>query len=138
MVKILLDTNFLMIPIQFRVDIFTELQRLLNCKYELFTLDLNVEELKFAAKNGSMADKKAAKVALLLIEKKGVSILKTKRFLNRAENPHDVDSCIVEYAKEGYSVATQDKGLRDRIKACFPFASQPIIVLRKKKYLIKI
>jgi rRNA-processing protein FCF1 len=129
MAKVLLDTNFLMIPGQFGVDIFSEISRIL-VRPELFTLDLNTAELEKILKEGSQKEKKAARIALILIKSKGVSIVKTKSFLNRIQNPKDIDSFIVECAKDGYIVATQDAELRKRL----PPDSEKI-VLRKKDFL---
>jgi len=124
-----LDTNFLMIPGQFKVDIFSELSRIL-VRPELFTLDLNIKELEEILKEGNSREKKAAKIALALIKRKNVSIIKTKSFLNRIKNPKDTDSFIVECSKYGYAVATQDQELKRRLGR-----SVPRIVLRKKKFL---
>lgn len=129
MAKVLLDTNFLMIPGQFRVDIFSELSRIF-VNPELFTLDLNIREIEEILKQGSSREKKAAKIALALVKRKSVSIIKTKSFLNRIENPRDTDSFIVECSKDGYAVATQDQELKRRLAS-----SVPRIVLRKKKFL---
>ena len=45
MKKILLDTNFLMAWGQFKVDIFTQIDKISTFRYELFTLDKNLDEL---------------------------------------------------------------------------------------------
>ncbi len=132
MKKVLLDTNFLLIPEQFRVDIFSELDRILG-KCELFTLDENVRELEKLLKEGSSSERKSAKIALALVKKKNVSAInteKTKKFLNSIKKPLDVDSLIVEFAKKGFIIATQDIELKRRLKN-----KAPMIILRKKKYL---
>ena len=46
MKKIILDTNFLLIPAQFKVDIFDEIDRIMIEKYQLFVLDKTIDELK--------------------------------------------------------------------------------------------
>jgi len=48
--KIILDTNFLLIPAQFKVDIFSEIDRICSFTYSLFVLDKSVEELKKISK----------------------------------------------------------------------------------------
>ena len=45
MKKIILDTNFLLIPSQFNVDIFTEIDRICLFKYKLCVLDETINEL---------------------------------------------------------------------------------------------
>ena len=44
--NIILDTNFLMIPLQFKVDIFSEIERICNFKYELLVPEASVKELE--------------------------------------------------------------------------------------------
>ena len=44
--KIILDTNFLLIPAQFGVDVFTGLEELCDFKFELYLLDKSLKELK--------------------------------------------------------------------------------------------
>jgi rRNA-processing protein FCF1 len=120
--KILLDTNFLLIPAQFKVDIFKEIDRIMFAKYKLYTLDKVIDELKkiIADKKQKQKDKKAAKLALQLIKAKKINIIKTK-----TDKP--VDDIIADL--KGYVIATQDIGLKRRLKA-------KIITLRAKKKLI--
>ena len=51
MEKILLDTNFLLIPSQFKVDIFSEIKRICNFSYKLYVLDKSVGELNYIIEN---------------------------------------------------------------------------------------
>ncbi len=122
MKKILLDTNFLLIPAQFNVDIFAEIDRIIHEKYELYTLDKVVQELNSITKDPkqSLKDKNAAKLALQLIKAKDVKILETI-----SKKP--VDDIIVNL--KGYIIATQDMALKRRIKG-------EKIVLRQKNRLM--
>ncbi|MBW2977420.1 hypothetical protein KY331_01100 [Candidatus Woesearchaeota archaeon] len=122
--KILLDTNFLLIPTQFKVDIFSEIDRIMLEKYQLFVLDKTIDELKkiTADKKQKLKNRKAAKLGLQILKTKKVKILKTKEDLS-------VDDLIAKL--KGYVVATQDIGLKKRIKG-------KIITLRAKKKLILI
>lgn len=122
MKKILLDTNFLLIPAQFKIDIFAEIDRIMLEKYKLFTLDKVIDELKSIQKNPKQKqkNKKAAKLALQLIKAKKVNIIKTK-------TDKLVDDIIASL--KGYIIATQDIGLKRRLKT-------KIITLRAKKKLI--
>ena len=45
MKKIMLDTNFLLIPFQFKVDIFSEIERICNFNYKLCIFEQSLEEL---------------------------------------------------------------------------------------------
>ncbi|MFH1236836.1 MAG: DNA-binding protein [Candidatus Aenigmatarchaeota archaeon] len=123
--KALLDTNFLMIPVEFRVDIISGLMSL--GYIEIFTLDLVVAELeKFSVKGGKIA--KASRVALQIVRNSGVVVLQTKGDLKR------VDDEILRLAKtNGYAVCTQDQELLQTAKA----AGLRCITLRQKRYLVE-
>ena len=123
--KVLLDTNFLMSCFQFKVDIFSEIDRIIIAKYEIIVLDKTVEELENIVKNQKGKDKEAAKFALKLIENKKPIMIKTN-------NDKKTDDIILDYAiKEGYLVATQDKDLKRKLIN----HGIEVIVLRKKKFL---
>ena len=123
--KILLDTNFLLIPYQFKVDIFSEIDRIIIAKYEIIVLDKTLQELENIVKNQKGKDKEAAKFALKLVENKKPAMIKTN-------NDKKTDDIILDYAiKEGCLVATQDKDLKRRLIN----QNIEVIVLRKKKFL---
>lgn len=120
-----MDTNFLLIPAQFRVDIFTEIERMMQEPYKLFIVDSTIDELEKIKATASGSDKRAAALALQLIGKKCVEALKTEKNLN-------TDKLIVQLAKSGdFIVATQDMALKRILKQY----DVPLIVLRKKKFL---
>ena len=125
MKHIILDTNFLLIPGQFSVDIFTEIGRLMQEPYDLCIVDSTLDELGKIVEVASGKDRLAAKLALKLLEAKGVHHLKTEKNLN-------TDKLIVELAKRpGFIVATQDMALKRILKQ----NNVQLIVLRQKKYL---
>jgi rRNA-processing protein FCF1 len=125
MKHIILDTNFLLIPAQFKVDIFTEIDKLFQEPYELCIVDSTIDELDKIQGTASGKDKAAAALALQLIEKKQVKHLKTEKHLN-------TDKLIVELAKSpDYVVATQDKDLKRILKE----NNVQLIVLRQKSHL---
>ena len=117
--KIVLDTNFLMIPGQFGVDIYKEVEKAVYGKIEVFICSGSLNELAKISESGKESDKKAANIALKLVEKKKIQIVPT-------ETEH-VDDKLVELSQEGYIVATQDLGLKKRLKR--------YIYLRQKKYV---
>ncbi|MBI2650978.1 hypothetical protein HYX01_00730 [Candidatus Woesearchaeota archaeon] len=122
MEKILLDTNFLLLPYQFKVDIFTQIDRIM-LDYKLFVLDKTIDELKSILLQQKGKDKDAAKIALKLVSLKNIGILKT-------DSNKKTDEIIAEVSfKEGFVVATQDKELRQRLRE----KNIPVIILRKKK-----
>ena len=124
-VKILLDTNFLMIPAQFRVDIFNELERICDFPYTICTLTSIKDELKKIIQEQKKKYREAAKIALELIENKKIEVLEpiSEGF---------VDDQVLEIAEsEGMCVATLDKELKKRIRE----KGLPLVSLRGKKYL---
>ena len=121
MKKIILDTNFLLIPAQFRVDIFEEIKRIADFPYQLCILDKTIDELKKIQKEQRGKHKAAVRLALQLVRRKPVKVIKTTS--NKL-----VDDLLVEHSKKGAIIATQDIGLKRRLK-------KPYIVLRQKKYL---
>ncbi len=122
MKKILLDTNFLLIPAKFKVDIFSEIDRLCNFGYKLFIVDKTIGELNNIVDKQKGKEKAAAKLALLLIKNKKVDIIETKE--------GKVDDIIL--GLNGYTVATQDKELKRRLKK----KNVETITLRQKRYLV--
>ena len=130
MKKIILDTNFLLIPAQFRVDIFSEIQRIVDFPYQLCIVDKSLDELKNIAEKQKKPSKLAVKLTLGLIKTKDLKIIPVKQGNSRAS----ADDLIVELASKepgSYIIATQDRLLRQRLKE----AKVNVIVLRQKKYL---
>jgi hypothetical protein len=119
MVKIVIDTNFVMIPFQFKVDVYSELGRVINESYVLEFPKICLAELQKL---------KQGKAALELMEKKGVNFIDMPLKKN-------VDDSIIDYAKEKKAIiATQDSLLKKKALK----NTLSVITLRKKQYLIKI
>ena len=135
--KVIIDTNFLMLPFSFKVDIFTEFQRILD-KPKLFFLEESIIELEKINQVQKGKDKEYSKMALFYLKKAPITILKTVKHLKEyptLSKIRSVDDKIVYIAeKGGYLVATQDKLLKEKLKK----KDISIITLRQKKYLIKI
>ena len=123
MKKIILDTNFLMIPLQFRVDIFSELNRICHFNYRLLIYGQTVEELKNVMQKQKGLHKKAAQFALKLIKLKNIEIIESGQ--------KDVDSLILENLDKDTVVATQDIMLKKEILE----KGSSVVILRKKKHL---
>jgi len=125
--KIILDTNFLLIPAQFKVDIFSEIKRICDFKYELVVVAETVTELKdiIGSSSSGGKDKKAAKLALQLLKKFEVKVVKNyRKVFKRA------DEAILDIADKKSFVATQDRELKRLLRA-----KTRLIILRKKQYL---
>ena len=123
MKNIILDTNFLMIPWQFKVDIFSEFERICNFNYRLCVYEQSFGELNNIIQTQSGKDKKAAQFALKLIKLKNIKILKSEK--------KDVDSLILENFDENSIIATQDFILKRKLLE----KGASIAILRQKKYL---
>ena len=124
--KIILDTNFLLIPLTQRVDIFEEIERIIIDKYQIFIIDKTIPELKNIIEKQSGKDKLAAKFAMDLIAKKRPIMIKT------CKNENNVDKEIIELLKnDDYIIATQDKELKTLLKKL----NKRMIVLRQKRHL---
>src|SRR3989338_11111035 len=111
--KIVLDTNFLLIPGQFSVDIFAELDRICQFRYEACILNAAMEELGniVADRTASAKDRRAAKLGIQLIKAKGVKVIKSYRKVFKT-----TDEAILGFAiatgkanDKPVIVATQDR-----------------------------
>ena len=123
MKTIIIDTNFLMIPAQFNVDIFDEIDRICKFGYELKIMEGTPNELEYILKGKEPKDKKAAKMALTLIKNYSLKTLPMQGM--------DVDAAILDLPKKDLIVATQDMALKHSLQA----KGIPLLVLRKEKHL---
>lgn len=131
MQKILLDTNFLMIPGSLNVDIFDELRRL-NPSAEVLVLKDSLRELEGIEKDSGLRrkDRQAAKLALQLVSAK--QIKKQIKVIDANSDSGFVDDEIVEFAvKNRVAVATQDSELKKRLSDF----KLDVVVLRQHNHL---
>lgn len=125
MKKVVLDTNFLLTPFKFKVDIFSEIGRICLFNYKLCIFEQSISELEKIIKEQSGKDKKAAQFALKLIKLKDIGIIKSN------QREEYVDSLILNSLAEGDVVATQDSQLKKELLK----KGASVIILRQKKYL---
>ena len=111
MYKVILDTNFLLSCLNFKIDFISEIERILNPGYSLNIFEGTLNELK---------EKKLGKLALDIIKSKNIKIIKS--------NNSYVDEDILNL-RGNYTIATNDKELIKRLKL-------PVIRIKQKKYLI--
>ena len=121
MKRIILDTNALLAITQFKLDIFSTLERQIDDKYALFVLDKIQKELEKLIKESRLSEKKAAKLALALITHKNVEVIKTP------ENGLTVDEELLRM--KGYAVLTQDAELKRQLKE----QGIEVLTIRQKK-----
>jgi rRNA-processing protein FCF1 len=124
-VKVILDSNALFVPLQFKIDIFDCLEQLLERSHELILLSPVKRELEALAKKGSTKTRKNALYALKLSEKcKYVEVDAPASAL--------ADDVIVKIAEEWKSlVFTNDRQLKKRLRDI----SVPVIYVRQKSRL---
>jgi rRNA-processing protein FCF1 len=123
--KVILDSNALFVPLQFKIDVFSELDRLLSRNFELILLSPVKRELKALAEKGSPKMRKKACYALKIAERcKYVEVDDLASALT--------DDIVVKIAKAWNSpVFTNDKQLRKRLRDI----SVPVIYVRQKSHL---
>jgi len=123
--KVILDSNFLFIPSQFKVDIFEELSKLLNRRFDPVLLSPTYGELLEIAKKGSPKMRQQASLALKFAEK--CHVVRVEKGLKETH-----DDVIVRVAAEWRSpVATNDRELRKRLRNM----GAPVIFLRQRRRL---
>lgn len=109
--NIALDTNFLIYCAKYKIDFFSEIDRICNFPYKLTVLDKTIEEL-------DKVRPKELKLIKKYLEKIG-----------KIETREDyVDDALIKLSQKEYIIATQDRELKKQLKG-------PIIIIRKKKYL---
>ncbi|MGB9714009.1 MAG: PIN domain-containing protein [Candidatus Bathyarchaeales archaeon] len=123
--KIILDSNALFVPFQFKIDIFEELKTLLKRNFEPILLMPVLRELEKLASKGSPKIRRKASYALKLAEKcKLVDVNEEGAF-----SPDDV---IVKTAMEwSCPVFTNDRRLRKRLRDI----NVPVVYVRQKSRL---
>ncbi len=133
---VLLDTNFLLIPGQFGVDVFSELVRICDFPFEPAVLAETLSELERLADGKAAAafDRRAAKLGIRLIKARGVRVIGTDRKVFKS-----ADKAILGFAEEGNKgsskpviVATQDRVLKGKLAS----RGVRLVVLRQRQRLV--
>jgi len=119
--KVVLDTNFLMVPGQFKVDILSEISRLLDVNYQLYVPEQVREELRELRRKGGLKERKAAEIALKI-----AGSMKTLRTSGAT-----ADEAISKLLGKGTVVCTNDRRLRELALK----KGGKVIFLRQKSHL---
>ena len=122
MKTILADTNFLVECARNKVDMHSELTRILDFSFEVAILDRTMEELDTIIARGKKEGLAAKLVKTILMTKK-VTIIPT-------DGGH-TDKLLLEKADENNIIATMDKALKQKLKA----NGQDVIIIRAQKKL---
>ncbi|MEW6328859.1 MAG: PIN domain-containing protein [Candidatus Micrarchaeota archaeon] len=120
--KVVVDSNFLVSCLQFKIDIARELERLLDERYELVVSSRIVDELGMLAE-GRTRSAGFARLALRFIRERNVRVEKSDEH---------VDEWILNYARENFALAcTNDIALRWRLRK----ARVRTIIMKGKTHL---
>lgn len=120
------DTNFLLIPGQFGVDIISELNRILDVKFEIAVPNIVLDELNVIERKAKGKDLMAVRMAKKLAEM--FEVIEIGKF---GEKP--IDEQIFEFAVKNSNVVvcTNDKLLKKKLRE----RGIPVVYLRQKKIL---
>lgn len=123
--SVILDSNFLLVPFQFRLHILEGLREVLGRSFEPVVLSTTYEEMLKLSRSKPTKLKSQATLALKLCEE----------FRRIKAEPSDIEShddVIVRMALELKGcVATNDRMLKKRLRA----SGIPVIYLRQKSHL---
>ena len=122
--KVILDSHAFFVPLEFKMDIFEEVRRLVNHNVEFVLLSSVKRELEILSSNVSPKVKREALFALKFAEK--------CKFVAVDDKGEETDDVIVRTAKSWNApVFTNDRVLKKRLRDI----SVPVIYLRQKSRL---
>jgi hypothetical protein len=121
--KIILDSNSLFVPLQFKIDIFEQLRILLSQNFTPVILSPIRRELEKLAKESSPQMRKNAAYALKLAEK--------CKLVEIDEKASPDDAILETAAKWNCPVFTNDRQLRKKLRDI----NVPVIYVRQKSRL---
>jgi len=122
--KVLCDTNFLLLPIRFGIDIFTETCEAINDVAEFFVSSKVIDEITMLMKSAKPGFERELAFALKLAE---------ECQLMKDDSVKEVDDSLIELAlTHSMIIGTTDSELRQRARE----AGVKVVYLRQKRYLV--
>lgn len=122
--KILCDTNFLLIPLRFGVDVFAEADEALNDLTEFYVSSRVLDEINLLRQNAKPGLEKELLFALKMTEQCTVIEDNSESF---------VDESLIDLAKRhGMVIGTTDAELRRNARS----VGVRVLFLRQKSYLV--
>ena len=122
--KILCDTNFLLIPIRFGVDVFTVADETLNDIASFYVSSRVIDEINLLKRDAKPGFEKELLFALKMAEHCEI-------ISDDSETP--VDDSLIQLAKEnGMVIGTSDSGLRKKARN----EGVKVLYLRQRRYLV--
>ena len=119
-ILVLIDTNVLVTSVQWKIDVFSEIEKACDFAYQLAVLQGTLTELKKIQTEQRGRFRDAAKLALLLLKNKKVPVLQEQGY---------VDDLLAKHSRQGDVIFTQDRELKKRLV-------KPYLTLRQKKYVV--
>lgn len=106
--KVIIDTNFFLLPYQNKIDIFKLIELVIDKPHCYITSSMVIVELEKLAEN---------KGKLGAAAKLGLKIVSMRKEIEIVESKTPVDTWIRKYAKENNAiVCTNDKQLKNKLK----------------------
>ena len=115
---VIIDTNAIMAIAQFKIDVFSELDTIMDVPYTICVLDETIQELKKIMATGK--NRPAAKLGLALLRAKKVTVLPERVY---------VDDLLAARSQQGDLILTQDILLKKRLQ-------RPYLTIRQRKRII--
>ncbi|MBI2146700.1 hypothetical protein HYU22_05145 [Candidatus Woesearchaeota archaeon] len=122
MKKVIIDTNALMAMVEFKIDLFAEVEKACDFKYEIMVLEGTIKELQQIQAEQRSKFKRAATLMLAVLKAKKVLVI------TAAKNVV-VDDELVQQSRQGALVLTQDRELKKRL-------SRPYLTIRQKRIVV--
>lgn len=107
-IYVIIDTNFLLIPVKFHLDIFSEISRLLS----------TCQEYQFTIMDGTLKELKNLNSGKIAIEILNSQKQRYKIYIHECKENY-VDDCILKFVSERNNciVCTNDKELKRKLRA---------------------
>ncbi len=122
--KLLCDTNFLIIPLRFGVDVFTETDNALNDITSFYVSSRVIDEIKLLKETAKPSFEKELLFALKMAEQCVVV---------EDDSTGLVDESLIDLAEEhGFIIGTTDSELRQRARTY----GVKVVYLRQRRYLV--
>jgi rRNA-processing protein FCF1 len=123
MIKVILDTNFIIYCTENKLDYATEIDNMMNEGYELVVPQQVIEEIEELGRTAKkFSDRTASFLALKILKSNNVKVIQT--------NAKYADEAIMHLMRIGDIVATLDQELRNKLK------NSRVIVIQGVKKLV--
>lgn len=133
---IILDTNMLLVPGQYKIDIFDELIKLGYTEF-IITNSVVRELLILSKKYKKKKDIMAVNLAMSLLDRCKIvemdKVMEKQKILRHTDRNTIADDDILDLADEIGAVATNDKKLIEDLKK----RNVKVVRLRQKKFLVE-